>query len=154
MSDESVQRLVDIEDIKQLKGLYCYCVAKEDWATFETLFAEDLLFLSPGGGPHTSRSAFMEFHKANIQGPKLWGVIRCYTPMIKITGANTATGVWGLDDLHIWPGHDGPHVGHRAYGHYYEEYVRLDGGWRFKKIEVIYDRMDPLEGGFGHAAKS
>lgn len=150
MSNEMIQQLLDIEAIKQLKGRYCTCVAKEDWATFETLFAEDLQFITNDGTQHTPRSAFMAFHKINIQQPKLWGVIRCYTPVITITGPNTATGIWGMEDLHVWPGGEGPRVGHHAFGHYHEEYVRLPDGWRFKQIRVATDRMDPLEGGFGH----
>ena len=152
MLNELIQQLLDIEEIKKLKGIYCYSVAKEDWKTFESLFAEDLVFVSPGGSPLVSRRVFMEFHKKNIQAPKLWGVVRCHTPIITITGADTATGIWALDDLHIWPGSEGPRVGHRGYGHYYEEYIRLKEGWRFKRIEVINERMDPLEGGFGQMA--
>ena len=31
MADDKLQRLLDIEDIKQLKGRFCYCVAHETW---------------------------------------------------------------------------------------------------------------------------
>lgn len=144
-----VQQLLDIEAIKRLKALYCHCVAIEDWKTFETLFTEDLQFISPNGMVREPRSGFMAFHRENIQIPKLWGVIRCYTPIITLTGTDTAEGIWGLDDLHIWPGNDEVRVGHRGYGHYYEKYVRMPEGWRFKQIKVEFERMEPLEGGFG-----
>jgi uncharacterized protein (TIGR02246 family) len=153
MHNEIVQRLVDIEEIKQLKARYCMCVAKEDWQTFETLFAEDLQFITTDGTIHEPRSGFMAFHKKNIQQAKLWGVIHCYTPLITLTGANTATGIWAMEDFHVWPGTEGHRVGHHAYGHYHEEYVRLPDGWRFKQIKVVTDRMYPLEGGFGGKAK-
>ena len=78
----------------------------------------------------------------------MWGVVHCYTPIIEITGENSAKGVWGMEDIHVWPG-DGPRIGHHGYGHYHEDYVRTTDGWKFKRIDVIYDRMDPLEGGFG-----
>ena len=153
MQNELLQRLLDIEDIKQLKGRYCMCVAKEDWETFESLFADDLQFVTTDGTVHEPRSGFMAFHKKNIQDAKLWGVIHCNTPVITITGRDTATGIWGMEDLHVWPGSEGPRRGHHGYGHYHEDYVRLSDGWRFKRIQVITDRMDPLEGGFGHKAK-
>lgn len=146
--DAAIQSLSDIEDIKRLKGRYCLCVATRDWTTFETLFAEDLEFITPNGTTHSPLSAFMAFHETHIQKTKLWGVIRCHTPIITITSADTATGIWGLDDTHVWPG-DGPRVGHRGYGTYYEQYVRLPDGWRFQQIKVVFDRMEPLEGGFG-----
>jgi hypothetical protein len=129
------------------------CVAKEDWATFETLFDESLEFVTPDGIAKQPRSAFMAFHKENLQEPKLWGVVRCFTPIVTITGPDSATGIWGMEDVHIWPGTEPP-VGHHGYGHYHEDYVRTADGWKFKRIEVIYDRMDPLAGGFGHAAEA
>lgn len=153
MLDENVQRLLDIEAIKQLKGRYCICVAKEDWKTFETLFIEDLEFVTPTNGVTlTPRSTFMAFHKTNLQDPKVWGVVRCFTPIITITGTDTATGIWGMEDVHIYPNTE-PHVGHHGYGHYHEQYVRQPEGWRFKRIEVVYDRLDPLEGGFSPPAQ-
>jgi hypothetical protein len=151
MAEDRIQQLFDIEEIKQLKARYCLAVAREDWATFESLFAEELEFLTPDGEVHAPRSEFMKFHKANLQEPKLWGFLRCTSPIIDITGLDTATGVWQMEDVHIWPG-EGPRVGHHGYGHYHEDYVRLAEGWRFRRIEVIYTRMEPLEGGFGPGA--
>jgi hypothetical protein len=154
MSDDTDQRLVDIEAIKQLKGLYCRCVAIEDWATFFTLFTEDLEFVTPTNGmAYKPLSAFYDMHKKNLQDPKVWGVVRCFTPMIEITGPDTATGIWGMEDVHIYPGTKPP-VGHHGYGHYHEDYVRTPEGWRFKRIKVVYDRLDPQEGGFSPPVKS
>jgi hypothetical protein len=152
MADDKLQRLLDIEDIKQLKGRYCYCVAHETWDEFKSLFTEDLQFTTPDGTLHDGREVFWAFHIENLQIPKIWGVVHCYTPMITITGPDTATGIWGMSDVHIWPGEGRPHVGHIGYGHYHEDYVRQADGWRFKRIRVDYQRFDPLEGGFGHEA--
>jgi SnoaL-like domain len=149
MADDPIQQLLDIEAIKQLKGNYCRCVAIEDWDTFFTLFTEDLEFVTPNDGKvYSPRSAFYTMHKANLQDPKVWGVVHCYTPMIAITGPDSAHGTWGMEDVHIYPDTD-PQVGHHGYGFYHEDYVRTSEGWKFKRIEVRYDRMDPLSGGFG-----
>ena len=149
MHSETIQQILDIEAIKQIKGTYCKCVGKEDWDAFFTLFTEDLEFVTPANGAvFTPLSAFYAMHKKSLQDPKVWGVVHCYTPIITVTGANTASGVWGMEDVHIYPDTD-PHVGHHGYGFYHEDYVRTAEGWKFKRIEVIYDRMDPLEGGFG-----
>lgn len=149
MTENAVQQLLDIEAIKQLKGRYCICVANEQWDTFFTLFTEDLEFVTPSGEKvYTPRSEFHAMHKKSLQDPKVWGVVRCFTPIITITGPDTASGIWAMEDVHIYPGSD-PHVGHHGYGHYHENYVRTADGWRFKRIKVTYNRMDPLEGGFG-----
>ncbi len=145
---DQLQELLEIEQIKHLKARYCTCVAKEDWPTFMSLFSEDLAFMTPDGTIYQPRSAFEKMHIRTLQEPKVWGVVHCYTPIIEITGENSAKGVWGMEDIHVWPG-DGPRIGHHGYGHYHEDYVRTTDGWKFKRIDVIYDRMDPLEGGFG-----
>ena len=148
MTDPLLQRLIDIEAIKQLKGMYCRCVAIEDWKTFESLFDADLEFVQPDGTVQHPRANFMAFHKVNLQKLKVWGVVHCFTPMIEVTGPDTASGVWGMSDVHIWPGEEGaPRVGHIGYGHYHENYVRTAEGWRFKRIQVIYERFEPMEGG-------
>ncbi len=64
---------------------------------------------------------------------------------------DSATGIWAMEDVHIYPG-DGPRVGHHGYGHYTEEYVRQPEGWRFKRIQVDYHHFVPLEGGYGPGA--
>jgi uncharacterized protein (TIGR02246 family) len=156
MTDPALQRLIDIEAIKQLKGMYCRCVAIEDWTTFMGLFTEDLTFVQPDGTVQTPRAAFEAFHKVNLQEPKVWGVVHCFTPMIEITGPDTASGVWGMSDVHIWPGEGegAAKVGHVGYGHYHENYVRTADGWRFKRIQVIYERFEPMDGGAVAAVES
>jgi len=153
MSEDKLQDLIDIEAIKQLKAMYCVCVANEDWDTFFTLFAEDLEFVMPTGDAFTPRSAFYEVHKKSLQDPKVWGVVRCFTPIITITGADTAKGMWAMEDVHVWPPFEGPRVGHHGYGHYHEDYIRTSDGWKFQRIKVTYNRMDALEGGMPEGAE-
>jgi hypothetical protein len=149
MQNDMIQQLLDIEAIKHLKALYCMCVAKRDWDTFFSLFAEDLEFVQPDGTVHGSRATFYTFHKRNLQDTDVWGTVPCSTPIITITGPDTANGIWAMEDVHIYPG-EGPRVGHHGYGHYHEDYIRTEAGWRFKRIQVTYHRFDALEGGFGH----
>ncbi len=148
MAEDSVDRLLELEEIKQLKARYCRFVAKEDWKGFKNLFSEDLQFITPDGYMHDGREVFMAFHEESLQKPKVWGVVHVYSPEISMTGPHSAKGLWAMEDVHVWPGGDGPPVGHHGYGYYDEDYVRLADGWRFKRIQVIYDRVDPLEGGF------
>jgi len=148
MPDDPIRLLLDLEEIKQLKARYCRFVAKEDWEGFKNLFTEDLQFITPDGTLHDGRAVFMAFHEESLEIPKVWGVVHCYGPEITVTGPDTARGVWAMEDVHIWPGGEGPPIGHHGYGYYHEDYARVEDGWRFKRIQVIYDRVDPLEGGF------
>jgi uncharacterized protein (TIGR02246 family) len=148
MADAALQRLVEIEAIRQLKARYCYCVAHEDWTEFERLFAPELQFITPDGALYDGRKVFMAYHVEVLQKPKVWGVVRCFTSQIDITGPDAAHGVWQMEDVHVWPTGGDKRVGHHGYGHYHEDYVRSAEGWRFKVIRVTYERMEPLEGGF------
>jgi uncharacterized protein (TIGR02246 family) len=145
--EETIQRLVDIEEIKQLKARYCRFVAAENWDEFEALFTEDLQFITPDGTVYQGRDNFMAFHIERIQKPKAKGVLHCFTPEIIITGADTATGTWAMYDLHEWPTSEGTMTGYQGYGHYHEDYVRTKDGWRFKRVENTRVRTDPLTGG-------
>jgi len=145
---KSPEDLCAIEEIRDLKARYCYCVAHEDWAAFKALFTEDLQFTTPDGVLHDGREAFWAMHIEGLQKPKVWGVVRCFTHRITLSGPNAASGIWQMEDVHVWPTGEGPRVGHHGYGHYHEDYVRAPDGWRFKRIKVTYQRVDPLEGGF------
>ena len=115
MTDPTIQRLVDIEAIRQLKASYCRCVAIEDWRGFRDLFAPELQFIRPGGEVHDGRDVFMAYHEQTIQ-QGVWGVVHCYTSQIEITGPNSATGLWAMSDVHVWPGGDEGPTGHIGYG--------------------------------------
>jgi hypothetical protein len=67
-------------------------------------------------------------------------------PEITITGPDNATGIWAMFDYVEWPG-DGPPTGLQGYGHYTEEYVRTDDGWRIHNLVLSRLRIDPLAGG-------
>src|SRR5262245_39420772 len=116
MTDKAVQQLLDIEAIKQLKARYCMAVAKKDWDSFFALFHEDREFVMPDGTIQTPRSKFYAFHKKNLQDTDVWGTVPCSTPIITITGTDTASGIWAMEDVHIYPG-EGPRQGHHGYGH-------------------------------------
>jgi hypothetical protein len=145
---DAAETLLAIEEIKQLKARYCYCVAHEHWPDFKALFTEDLQFTTPDGVLHDGREVFWAMHIEGLQKPKVWGVVRCFTSQITLTGPDTAKGVWQMEDVHVWPTGPGPRVGHHGYGHYHEDYVRLADGWRFKRIKVTYQRVEPLDGGY------
>ena len=55
-----------------------------------------------------------------------------------MTSPTTATGIWALQDLLIWPngrGCDG-------YGHYHETYEKVDGEWRIASSKLTSLHMD------------
>ena len=50
MSEDSIQHLLDIEAIKQLKARYFRTMDTKDWSGFKAVFASDARMIVPEGG--------------------------------------------------------------------------------------------------------
>jgi hypothetical protein len=145
MSDDAIAQelraLRDIEEIKQLKARHCRLVDTKDWAGWaETCLTEDF-HLDSGGGVQDGRDVVV----ASVSGALDNGstVHHIYPPEIRLTGPDTATGVWPMEDwIRITVG--GNPVAFHGCGHYHEEYVRTDQGWRIKSSVQTRLRIDPL----------
>ncbi|MBV8981946.1 MAG: nuclear transport factor 2 family protein [Acidimicrobiia bacterium] len=141
MSDP-LQQLLDIEAIKQLKARYFRCMDTKDWSGFRDVFTDDAVLEAEGrvreGGENIA--GFISKLLADVVT-----VHHGHMPEITLTGPDTATGVWAMFDYVEFPDH--PEASFRGYGHYAEEYVRGDGGWRIRHLTLTRLRVDPLGGG-------
>lgn len=144
MSEDSIQHLLDIEAIKQLKARYFRCMDTKDWAGFKAVFASTARMLVPEGGVDlTGNQTIADTISGFLQGATT--THHGHMPEIQITGANTAKGIWAMFDYVQFPGADGqPGVGLQGYGHYHEEYVREDGEWKIARLELSRLRVDPV----------
>ena len=122
--DDTIQRLMDIEAIKQLRGRYSRAVDTKDWDLFGDSLAEDAR-LSAEGGDHEGRDAIVAAVSGALASATT--VHHQHTPEIEITGSETATGTWAMEDV-VRIGTFALH----GYGHYTEEYVRTPEGWRIQ----------------------
>lgn len=116
----------DIEDIKRLKARYFRCLDTKDWAGLRAVFTDDLVADSTeaGGKVVTGADAFIDFLQEVLAGATT--VHQGHMPEIELTSPTTATGIWALHDLVIWP--DGLRLD--GHGHYHETYAMTDAGWR------------------------
>ena len=116
----------DIEDIKRLKARYFRCLDTKDWPGLREVFTDDLVADSTeaGGQVVTGADAFIAFLQEVLAGATT--VHQGHMPEIELTSPTTATGIWALHDIVIWPG------GLRldGHGHYHETYAKADAGWR------------------------
>ena len=116
------QRLIDIEAIKQLRGRYSRAVDTKDWDLFGNSLTEDAR-LSSEGGEHEGRGAIVAAVSGALASATT--VHHQHTPEIEITGPDTATGTWAMEDVV----RIGTFVLH-GYGYYAEGYERTSLGWR------------------------
>jgi uncharacterized protein (TIGR02246 family) len=132
--EDEVQRLADIEAIKQLRGRYSRAIDTKDWDLFGASLAEDAR-LSTDGGINEGRDAIVAAVSRALANATT--MHHQHTPEIEITGPNAASGTWAMNDI--------VHLGTfvlRGFGHYSEEYVRTSEGWKIKSSTLTRVRVD------------
>ena len=139
-----LRSLEDVEEIKRLKARYCaYCDDNYDAANIADLFAEDAVWDGGSFGRYEGRNEIREFF---VNAPKMlpFAVHMVMNPIIEVKG-DTATGVWYLfqactfaeDDRAVW-----------GSARYDEEYVRINGVWRFKNLKLTSHFWTPFDEGW------
>jgi hypothetical protein len=160
-----IERLIAIEEIKQLKARYFRCMDTKDWDGMEGVFAPDAeldsraaMFARNAAGEciqsgqvvnaaDVSDEAWRVYGAANIRKSlestvdPITTVHHGHMPEIDVTSPTTARGLWAMEDvLRYPPGHAlKTLIGH---GHYHETYERIDGRWFIKTLKLTRLRVD------------
>jgi hypothetical protein len=143
---QDIQRLMDIEAIKQLKHAYFRCVDTANLDELGTLFHEDVTVHFVGG-----------HYEWNVQGREDYvsniaksfsresiGQHNAHHPEIQMLSETEATGIWYLAD-NMWI------LNHNVKTHgtaiYWDRYLKVDGKWLIKdtSYERVYEINDTLE---------
>ncbi len=122
----------DLEAIRQLKARYFRTMDTKDWDSMRQVFTDGVVIdtSEAGGGVVTGADDFIAFLR-QVLGEAVT-VHQGHMPEIELTSATTATGVWALHDIVIFPG--GPRLD--GYGHYHETYEKLADGWRIASSKL------------------
>ncbi|WP_426574621.1 nuclear transport factor 2 family protein [Aquihabitans sp. McL0605] len=122
----------DLEAIKQLKARYFRTMDTKDWEGMRQVFTDDVVIdtSESGGEILTGASEFLIYLQEALAGATT--VHQGHMPEIIITSDATATGVWALADIVIWP--NGVRLD--GYGHYHETYSKIDGEWRIASSKL------------------
>jgi hypothetical protein len=133
----TLQDLLHIEAIKQLKADYFHLMDTKQWDRWKECFTED--FAVDGPAAHQGgRDAFVAFVRQHLQ--PVTSFHQGFLPVIEILSDTTARGRWSMyDDLRLPGGH--PWSPERAtrrqgYGHYDEEYRREADRWRISRMRL------------------
>ena len=119
-------RFEDYEAIKKLKARYFRFLDTKQWRSFGELFAEDAFLVSAETGQPTVRGRQAIVDRVRDFVKDAVTVHQGHMPEIDLTSETTATGIWALNDIVIWP--NGVRLD--GYGHYHETYRKADGEWR------------------------
>ena len=136
-TEDERQRLSDIEAIKQLRARYTRAVDTKDWALYGDSLAEDA-HLSTERGEDDGREHIVEVISQALAPATT--VHHVHSPEIELTGPDTASGIWAMNDLV-----DFPTFAIRGWGHYRETYVRTDDGWKIQTSTLTRLKVD-MEG--------
>jgi hypothetical protein len=149
--DEKIQYLIDLEEIKKLKYLYCK-YNDGGWAgqpvshqgPSADLFTEDAIW---DGRPAAYAEGREEIRKLFATFAVLPMAYHAVTnPIIEIEG-DQAKGHWHL----VGGGVGLTNVSTIGFGGYEDEYVRTAQGWRIKSMRVIWGRRMMFQEGWADA---
>ena len=136
-----VNRLADLEAIKQLKARYFRYLDTKDWAAFRALFTDDCRHWLPLDPP-----VFMtnEEYFPSTEAMLTPGVTthHGHMPEITILSDTEAEGVWAMEDyVQIDP--PSGRISLSGFGHYMETYRKGDDGqWRISSKNNERLRVD------------
>jgi hypothetical protein len=149
---DALQRLLAIEDLRNLKARYFRFMDTKDWAGLAKVFAPDAVFdlreainvrdprtgtWKPplGGGEMVFRGQdrILEMIQTGVE----WRVTVHHGHMgeIEITGNDSARAIWAMADMTIDTASD-PALDIRGAGHYHDTYVRLPQGWAIQTTKI------------------
>ncbi len=122
----------DLEAIRQLKARYFRTMDTKDWDGMRQVFTADVVMdtTESGGGIVTGADEFLVFLREALDGATT--VHQGHTPEIELTSDTTATGIWALNDIVVWP--NGMRLD--GYGHYHETYVKGPDGWQISSSKL------------------
>lgn len=136
--EREMQRLIDIEEIKCLKGKYFRCLDSKDWEglsstlspTVKTSYSNGKLVFN---GPKEVTDYFAKvMPKTDIT------LHQGHTPEIWFESDTVAYAHWYLQDNLIWVEPD-PHAGNQCQGSaiYTDKYEKVEGKWLISEIGYV-----------------
>jgi hypothetical protein len=143
---KDIQRLMDVEAIKQLKHAYFRCVDTANLEELGTLFHEDVTVHFVGGTYEWNVQGREEYvnNIAMAFSKEAIGQHNAHHPEVQMLSETEATAIWYLAD-NMWI------LNHASKTHgtalYWDRYLKVDGKWLIKETnyERIYEINETLE---------
>ena len=142
---KDIQRLMDMEAIKQLKHAYFRCIDTANLEELATLFHDDVQVDFKGGNYHLQYNGKQEYVTGMEQSftKQSIGQHHGHHPEIQMLSETEATGIWYLEDK-FWV------INHKYYTTgtllYWDRYVKENGKWLIKdtRYERLYEFSEQL----------
>jgi hypothetical protein len=153
----TLQDLVTIHEITQLKYRYVRAVDTQDWELFASVFTKNARSWYDNGALSANGRENIVAMLSSALKPSIYSSHIALHPEITVTSATTAKGIWRFEDVVHFTESDPSLVaedirgGERLIGagYYYDEYEKEDDQWKiastgyvrlFEVIEQLRDR--------------
>ena len=142
-----IQRLMDIEAIKQVKHAYCRCIDTCNLEELATLLHEDVTVHFKGGNyewKFEGKQQYLDNIGMSFSREAI-GQHNAHHPEVQILSDTEATAIWYLAD-NMWI------LNHKLLTRgtvlYWDRYLKVDGRWliRDTRYERLYEINETLEG--------
>ena len=137
----TLEDLVAIEEIKRLKVRYCRLIDENRRAGLRDIVTDDIEYEYENWRQGKGADDFIGPIQPREEGHKT--LHRVFMPDIEILSEVTAKATWAMEDI-VEHAATAAHEGFRGYGHYHEEYRKVDGEWRISSIFATRVRTEAL----------
>lgn len=154
--EREITRLKDIEAIKQLRWRYSRaCDDDHNADVLVPMFTEDaeIVLNPPFSGTHKGHAAleFMFRNNVRLNGVR-WTNHYYLQPLITVANDGlTAEASWYLWEMATMDFPDAKNEGVWLAGEYFDRYAKVDGEWKFTRIEVNIRLMAPYDKGWAQS---
>ncbi|MFJ3140416.1 nuclear transport factor 2 family protein [Streptomyces sp. NPDC086843] len=135
----TVQRLADIEDIRQVKARYFRYLDSKQWSKLAALFTAHPTI--DVGAKYSSGKELAEKTAALLGDAPT--AHQGFLPEIQVHG-NRATAIWAMEDYVSFPPGSSYKNGFHGYGEYHDTYQRINGHWYISSTELTRFRVDTV----------
>ena len=147
---DPLQRLIEIEALKNLKASYFFYLDTKQWDSWLALFAPDATLQwdsapSTRGREGETSSKYVgieEIREHVVNGilDPAETVHQGHTPILEILSGSTARGIWAMEDI-VDSGPAARGLRLHAFGHYRETYRKIDGNWKIASLHLTRIRV-------------
>ncbi len=126
--EQRIQRLEDIEAIKQLKAQYLHGCDRKQLNVIKNCFAEGAILIDYGAiGCFHDRDAFVKIYEQMACNDHIIDMHHGQNPQINWVSENSATAIW---DLYFFQINTQENTQTQLAGYYQDEYIKQNSQWK------------------------
>ena len=149
MSDDKIQKLFDIEEVRELRSKYGWCYDQNDLDGLVDLFTDDAVCIFGPYGEWNGKDAIRAGYTGTLSEHG-GATMHAVTNAVITVDGDTAHGEYYLVDFMFGAAKENPL---KILAFYREDYRREAAGWRISRCEITFIWTEE-EGALGNSARA